>query len=37
MSIAYRQPETEEEITMATDAMMGCPTDSIGNDGLDEV
>jgi ferredoxin len=33
LSIAYRQPKTEEEIAMALDAMNGCPTESIGNDG----
>jgi ferredoxin len=33
VSIAYRQPETAEEIAIAIEAMNGCPTDSIGNDG----
>lgn len=33
LSIAYRQPVTPEEIREATDAMHGCPTESIGNDG----
>lgn len=33
LSIAYHQPATDEELTMATDAMNSCPTNSIGNDG----
>ncbi len=33
-SIVYRQPVTPEEIDLAEDALFGCPTDSIGNDGL---
>jgi ferredoxin len=33
-SVAYRQPVTAEEIEQATAAMNGCPTDSIGNDGI---
>lgn len=32
-SIAFRQPETPEELLMATEAMQSCPTESIGNDG----
>ncbi len=32
-SIAYQQPANSEEFVQATDAMHGCPTDSIGNDG----
>jgi ferredoxin len=32
-SIVYRQPITPEEIAQAVDAMEGCPTESIGNDG----
>jgi len=32
-SIVYRQPQTAEEITTANEALDGCPTDSIGNDG----
>ena len=35
-SIAFRQPGTPEEIEQATQAMNGCPTDSIGNDGTNE-
>lgn len=33
LSIAYRQPVTPEEIAQAIEAMNGCPTESIGNDG----
>ncbi len=33
MSIAFRQPATPEEIALAIEAMNGCPTESIGNDG----
>ncbi len=29
----YRQPLTVEEILLAEDARVSCPTDSIGNDG----
>lgn len=32
-SIAYRQPVTPEELRAATEAMHGCPTESIGYDG----
>jgi ferredoxin len=32
-SIAYQQPVTPEQLRAATDAMVGCPTESIGNDG----
>ncbi len=32
-SIVYRQPVTPEEIAQAIDAMEGCPTESIGDDG----
>ena len=34
MSVVHRQPETVEEIALCEDAMTGCPTESIGNDGL---
>lgn len=34
-SIAYRQPQTPEELEQAKAAMEGCPTESIGNDGAD--
>jgi ferredoxin len=32
-SIVYRQPLTPAEVELAGDAMSGCPTGSIGNDG----
>ena len=32
-TVVFRQPQTPEEITLAEDALKGCPTDSIGNDG----
>lgn len=32
-SIVHRQPVTPGEIILAQEAMDGCPTDSIGNDG----
>lgn len=34
MSVVYRQPVTPEEFALAEDAKQGCPTESIGNDGL---
>jgi ferredoxin len=34
MSIVYRQPGTEQERAFAEEAKQGCPTESIGNDGL---
>lgn len=34
MSIVYRQPVTPEERAQAEEAKQGCPTDSIGNDGV---
>jgi ferredoxin len=34
LSIVFKQPETPEEIAEAQDALDGCPTDSIGNDGV---
>ena len=34
-SIVYQQPATPEEIALANEAMIGCPTESIGNDGAD--
>jgi ferredoxin len=36
MTIVYRQPVTPEEQALAEDAKQGCPTESIGNDGLME-
>lgn len=32
-SVVYRQPVTAEEIKEAEEARLGCPTESIGNDG----
>lgn len=32
-SIVHRQPMTPEEIALAQEAMDGCPSESIGNDG----
>jgi ferredoxin len=34
MSIVYHQPITPEEIAIAEEAKTGCPSESIGNDGL---
>jgi ferredoxin len=33
-SIVYRQPMAPEEIKQAEEARLGCPTESIGNDGM---
>ena len=33
LSFVYRQPTTDAELTQAREAMTGCPTESIGNDG----
>ena len=33
-SIVHRQPTTPEEIELAEEALDGCPTNSIGNDGV---
>ena len=33
-SLVHRQPATPEEIQLAEEARLGCPTESIGNDGL---
>ncbi|MGB8356235.1 MAG: ferredoxin [Chthoniobacteraceae bacterium] len=30
----YKQPVTPEEIALAEDALTGCPTETIGSDGL---
>jgi ferredoxin len=35
-SFVYCQPVTLEEIALAEEAKQGCPTESIGNDGLME-
>ena len=32
-SYVYRQPETPEEISVAGEALDGCPSESIGDDG----
>ena len=32
-SVAYQQPLTDEQLKAATEAVHGCPTESIGNDG----
>jgi len=34
MSVVYRQPVTPEEFALAEEARQGCPTESIGNDGI---
>lgn len=36
MSIVYRQPVTPEEFALAEEAKQGCPTESIGNEGVAE-
>ena len=36
-SVVYRQPVTPEERSVAEEARQGCPTDSIGNDGGEEL
>jgi len=33
MSVAFNQPVTAEEIALAEEARINCPTESIGNDG----
>jgi len=33
-SIVYKQPTTPEEISEAQQALEGCPSESIGNDGI---
>ncbi len=32
-SYVYKQPETEEELAKAMEAMQGCPVEAIGDDG----
>lgn len=32
-SFVQKQPTTEEEIALCTEAMEGCPVEAIGNDG----
>lgn len=34
-SFVYRQPETEEEVSLCREALEGCPVDAIGEDGGD--
>lgn len=34
MSVVYQQPVTPEERALAEEAKQGCPTESIGNDGV---
>ena len=36
VSFVYRQPVTPEERALAEEARQGCPTESIGNDGIAE-
>src|SRR6476469_7546305 len=36
-SYVYRQPITPEERASAEEAKQGCPTDSLGNDGVTEI
>jgi len=36
MSIVYCQPSTPEERVLAEEAKSGCPSESIGNDGIIE-
>jgi ferredoxin len=36
-SFVYRQPSTPEERRLAEEAKLGCPTESIGNDGGTDV
>ena len=36
-SVVYRQPVTPEDRSVAEEARQGCPTESIGNDGGDEL
>jgi ferredoxin len=36
MSVVYRQPVTPAEFALAEEARRGCPTESIGNDGITE-
>lgn len=35
-SVVYRQPVNLEELKQAEEARLGCPSDSIGNDGVAE-
>jgi ferredoxin len=33
-SYVFKQPETEEEMNLAKEAMEGCPVEAIGSDGV---
>lgn len=33
VTVVYHQPHSDGELTVATEAMSDCPTNSIGNDG----
>ena len=33
VAVVHRQPETDEELARAREAIEGCPTESIGSDG----
>lgn len=35
-SFVFKQPETEEELELAREAIEGCPVEAIGEDGDDE-
>lgn len=34
LTIVFHQPETQEELAQAREALQGCPTDTIGDDGV---
>ena len=34
-TVVGQQPQTPDEIALAEEALVGCPTESIGNDGQD--
>ena len=34
LTIVFHQPETPEELAHAREALQGCPTDTIGDDGV---
>jgi ferredoxin len=34
LTVVYRQPASPEEIALAEEALAGCPTDSIGREGV---
>ena len=36
LSYVHKQPEGDEEVSLAIEAMEGCPTESIGSDGIDD-